>query len=180
MIERERKSELLDSVPGILRFRQKLSSLQRLSLCRLAAAPQTEVHTQMPANMASTSCLSLNTKLGFCPPKHNNETQNGVLHIGHFRSALKHCKGLPFRFFVSLLHRDEESTAVLSGVMESQSCANTKAKPKEPDDTLSRSERETLTLLIRQLDEATTACSMFLSVQCFSSTLTEQAGILLC
>lgn len=107
----------------------------------------------MPANMASTSCLSLNTKLGFCPPKHNNETQNGVLHIGHFSSALKRRRGLPFRVFVSLLHRDEESTAALSGVMESQSCANTEAKPKEPDDTLSRSARETLTLLIRQLDD---------------------------
>lgn len=54
---------------------------------------------------------------------------------------------------MSLLHRDEESTAALSGVMESQSRANTEAKPKEPDDTLSRSARETLTLLIRQLDD---------------------------
>lgn len=44
-----------------------------LSLCRLAAASQTEVHTQMPANMASTSCLWLNTSLGFCPPKHNKK-----------------------------------------------------------------------------------------------------------
>lgn len=124
VIEREKKkSYSILCQESFSVFAKNWAHSSGLSLCRLAAASQTEVHTQMPANMASTSCLSLNTKLGFCPPKHNNKTQNGVLHIGHFRSALKHCKGLPFRFFVSLLHRDEESTAVLSGVMESQSCA---------------------------------------------------------
>lgn len=80
-------------------FAKNWAQSSGLSPCRLAAASQTEVDTQMPANMAPTSCLWLNTSLGFCPPKHNKETQNGVSHIGHFRSAYKNEKVYLSGFF---------------------------------------------------------------------------------
>lgn len=131
-----------------------------LSLRRLAAAFQAEVHTQMPANMASTNRLWFNTKLGFCLPKHNKETQNGVLHIGHFRSVLKHYKvhlsGLLFFFFsfffLSLL-RDEERAAVISRVMKNQSRAKHWDKASRPRwYTRSRVPKQSEAFLIRQLD----------------------------
>lgn len=76
-----------------------------LSLCRQAAASQTKVHSQMPANMAATSCLWLNTRLGSCLPKQNKETQNGVFLIGHFTFLLK---------IVTFLSVNEERTVVWS------------------------------------------------------------------
>lgn len=95
-----------------------------LSLCRLVAASQTEVHTQMPANMASTSCLWFNTRLGFCPPKHNKEAQNGVstsailgLLANTIRSTFQEF------FFLNLLYQDKDRAAVQSRVMEYRSCA---------------------------------------------------------
>lgn len=54
-------------------FAKNWAQSSGLSLCRQTAASQTEVHTQMPANMASTSCLWLNTRLRFCPPKQNKK-----------------------------------------------------------------------------------------------------------
>lgn len=90
----------------------------RLSLCRLAAASRTDVHAQMPANMAPTSCLWLNTRLGFCRPKHKKEAQNGAS-----TSAIL---GL-LKSVISLLHLDKEKTVVVPSTVKSQ-CA-------DPDDT---------------------------------------------
>lgn len=59
-----------------------------LSLCRQAAASQTKVQSQMPANMAATSCLWW---MRGCDPASQNTTrkQNGVFLIGHFTFLLK-------------------------------------------------------------------------------------------
>lgn len=81
---------------------------------------------------------------------------------------LKKLKGLPFGFFYStLLFHDEERAAVLSRVMENQSCAKHWDEANRPRrHNLSRvlSERATLTFLIRQLQssqkKSTITCSM--------------------
>lgn len=71
--------------------------------------------TQMPANMASTSCLWLYA--GILPPDEKKEAQNGVSTsaiLGLLQNAITtFAFWLFFFFFLRLLHRDKEKAAVV-------------------------------------------------------------------